>query len=198
MCSGCHGKEREGGMGMPLFTAPGRLSDAQITSAVRRGRGSMSAVPVPEAKLQPLVDFLLERDRPANTVLGEERKKFRFVGYSKLLDQDERPGIKPPWGTLNAINLNTGKIAWRVPLGEYEDLTAGGLVFAGGTRDQKLRAFDSGTGKELWEYKLPFGGNAPPAVYEVNGRQYLVIAATGGGKIGGQLGDAWVAFTLDN
>ncbi len=212
-CAGCHGQEREGGLGPPLFTAPGRLTEAAVAAAVRKGRGSMPAMPLAEEKLKPLAEFLLEKDLPARPA-PEDRLRYRFVGYSKLLDQDQRPGIKPPWGTLNAINLNTGKIAWRVPLGEYEDLTragvpktgtenfggatvtAGGLVFCAGTRDEKIRAFDSETGRELWEYKLPFGGYAPPAVYEVHGRQYVVIAATGGGKLGGPLGDAYVAFAL--
>jgi len=122
--------------------------------------------------------------------------------------------VKPPWGRLKAIYLTTGRIVWKVPLGEYQELTrrgipktgttnfggamttAGGLVFCGGTRDLKLRAFGSQTGEELWSYPLPFGGYAPPATYEVHGRQYIVIAATGGGKLGGTLGDAYVAFAL--
>jgi quinoprotein glucose dehydrogenase len=122
--------------------------------------------------------------------------------------------VKPPWGTLNAIDLNTGRLVWKVPLGEYPELTArglpptgtenfggaivtaGGLVFAAGTRDECIRAFDAQTGAELWKHKLPFGGVAPPATYEVNGRQYLVIAATGGGKLGLPTGDAYVAFAL--
>jgi quinoprotein glucose dehydrogenase len=213
-CSGCHGADRQGGMGPPLFTAPRRLKDEQIVSAVRNGRGSMPSMPLAEEKLQPLIDFLLERDLPAGAVSPSGLSRYRFVGYSKLLDQDQRPGIKPPWGTLNAINLNTGRIAWRVPLGEYEELTragvpktgtenfggatvtAGGLIFCAGTRDRKIRAFDSASGRELWEHQLPFGGFAPPAVYEVRGRQYVVIASTGGGKLGGELGDAYVAFAL--
>ena len=143
----------------------------------------------------------------------EGRDIYRFMGYSKLLDPDERPGIKPPWGTLNAIDLSSGRIVWKVPLGEYEltragvpktgtenfggaTVTAGGLVFCAGTRNLKIRAFDSRNGQELWAHKLPYGGFAPPATYEVNVRQYVVIAATGGGKLGGEMGDAWVAFAL--
>ena len=75
-------------------------------------------------------------------------------------------------------------------------VTAGGLVFAAGTRDQKIRAFDKGTGEELWSYRLPFGGYAPPSSYEVDGKQFIVIPATGGGKLGGPQGDAYVAFSL--
>jgi quinoprotein glucose dehydrogenase len=216
-CSGCHQPERDGsGMGAPLFTLPGRLNDQQVISAIRTGRGSMPAVPVPETKLAALLDFLFERDLGRATLVEPPptRTAYRFMGYFKLLDQDERPGVKPPWGTLNAIDLNTGHIAWRVPLGEYEDLTergipltgtenfggatstAGGLVFCGGTRDLKIRAFNSDTGAQLWQHKLRYGGFAPPAIYQANGREYVVIAATGGGKLGPPLGDTYVAFSL--
>ncbi len=122
--------------------------------------------------------------------------------------------MKPPWGKLNCIDLNTGKIVWSVPLGEYPELaaqgvpttgtenfggatvTAGGLVFCAGTRDEKIRAFDKASGEELWSAKLPWGGYAPPSVYQVEGKQYLVIAAPGGGKLGGPRGDVYVAFAL--
>jgi len=133
-----------------------------------------------------------------------------------LNDHEGYPGSKPPWGTLNCIDLASGKIIWRVPLGEHPELaaqgitgtgtenfggamvTAGGLVFCAGTQDQMIRAFDAATGKELWKAKLPWGGYAPPATYQIDGRQYIVIAATGGGKLGGPMGDAYVAFTLDD
>jgi quinoprotein glucose dehydrogenase len=215
-CSGCHGAERNGGMGNQLFTLPGRLKDPAVERIIRNGRGSMPAIPVPREKMTALLDFLFERDikQAVLDISALPRYEYKFNGYSKLLDQDDRPGVKPPWGTLNAIDLNTGRIAWRVPLGEDEELTkrglpltgtdnfggatatAGGLVFCAGTRDLKIRAFNSKTGAELWQFRLPYGGFAPPSVYEVNGREYVVIAATGGGKLAGTLGDAYVAFSL--
>ena len=123
------------------------------------------------------------------------------------------PAIKPPWGTLNAVDLNTGEFKWKVPLGEYAELsargipptgtenyggpvvTAGGLIFIGATADETFRAFDKDTGKVLWQTKLPFGGNATPSVFMVEGRQYVVISA-GGGKSGRPAGGVLVAFAL--
>ena len=123
--------------------------------------------------------------------------RYRFTGYAKFLDPDGYPAIVPPWGTLNAIDLNTGKYLWKVPLGEYPELaakgmkntgsenyggpvvTAGGLVILGATiYDHKMRAFDSKTGKLLWEYVMPAAGNATPAMYMVDGKQYIVIATS--------------------
>jgi len=217
-CAGCHGVDRDGvGAGPPLFfiSTGIRVKERNVPGIIRTGRGAMPAIPVPEDKMKGLMDFLYDRDLPATPPPPQtERFLYRFNGYGQLLDQDGRPGVKPPWGSLNAINLNTGKIAWKVPLGEDEELTrrgipktgltnfggamttAGGLVFCAGTSDLKIRAFDSLTGEEKWSHKLPFGGYAPPATYEVHGRQYIVIAATGGGKLGGTLGDAYVAFAL--
>ena len=115
---------------------------------------------------------------------------------------------------MNCLDLNTGRIVWRVPLGRYPQLndkdaaemgtfnsggattTAGGLVFAAGTRDATFRAFDSASGKELWSGPLPHDGSTPPSVYEVGGRQYVVVAAVGVRMLGGPAGDAWVAFAL--
>ncbi|HTE18974.1 MAG TPA: pyrroloquinoline quinone-dependent dehydrogenase [Armatimonadota bacterium] len=129
-------------------------------------------------------------------------------------DREGYPGVKPPWGLLNAVDLNRGEFLWRVPLGEYPELrargvpptgtenfggtivTAGGLVFIGGSQDEKLHAYDKSTGKLLWEHPLPAGGYATPCTYMVDGRQYVVIAAGGGGKLGTKAGDAFVAFAL--
>ena len=138
---------------------------------------------------------------------------YTMTGYNRWLDTNGYPAIKPPWGTLNAINLNTGEYRWRIPLGEDPALTsrgipptglenyggplvtAGGVVFIGASRDEMFRAFDRRTGRMLWKYKLPAGGYATPATYSSNGRQFVVIAC-GGGKMGTKSGDAYIAFAL--
>jgi len=143
------------------------------------------------------------------------RNGYRFTGYKKFLDPDGYPAVAPPWGTLNAIDLNTGDYAWKVPLGEYPELaaqglkdtgsenyggpvvTAGGLVFIAATNhDRKIRAFDKSTGALLWQATLPSSGNATPAVYESRGRQFVVIAAGGGKSPQGGPGGVYVAFAL--
>jgi quinoprotein glucose dehydrogenase len=141
---------------------------------------------------------------------------YRITGYEKLLDHEGYSAVEPPWGLLNAINLNTGEFAWRVPLGEHPELTArgiprtgtetfggsivtaGALVFIAGTMDERIHAFDKETGRLLWEHALPAGGYATPSTYQVNERQYVVIAAGGSGKLGTKAGDAFVAFGLEN
>jgi quinoprotein glucose dehydrogenase len=138
---------------------------------------------------------------------------YTHTGYNRWLDPDGYPAVKPPWGTLNAIDLNTGDYLWRVTLGEYPELTArgvpptgtenyggplvtqGGVLFIGASKDGKFRAFDRRTGRELWRMALPAGGYATPATYEADGRQYVIIAC-GGGKMGTKSGDAYVAFAL--
>jgi quinoprotein glucose dehydrogenase len=139
--------------------------------------------------------------------------KYHFTGYWKFLDPDGYPAVAPPWGTLSAINLNTGEYAWKIPLGEYPELatqgmkntgtenyggplvTAGGLLFIGATNfDKKFRAFDKKTGALLWETTLPFAGNATPITYEVKRRQFVVIAAGGGKDLKSRSGGVYVAF----
>ncbi|WP_435011576.1 pyrroloquinoline quinone-dependent dehydrogenase [Tundrisphaera lichenicola] len=139
---------------------------------------------------------------------------YRHTGYHQFLDHEGYPAIKPPWGVLSAIDLNKGEIAWQVPLGEHPELTArgiprtgtetfggtivtaGGLVFIAGSKDERFHAFDKATGKMLWEHALPAGGYATPSTYQVKGRQYVVIAAGGAGKLRTKAGDAFVAFAL--
>jgi quinoprotein glucose dehydrogenase len=215
-CAQCHGENRIGlGMAPPLRGLRHRLRDDEIEKLVRAGRNAMPAqADIPADDLKALTDFLMLRDRPFKEPAKSERPRYSYNGYPKFLDHEGYPASKPPWGTLNCIDLNTGRLEWRVPLGEHEELTkqgvkktgtenfggaictAGGLVFCAGTRDSRIRAFDKDTGAELWSAKLPFVGSAAPATYEVNGRQFIVIAATGGGKLGTPAGDAYVAFAL--
>ena len=216
-CASCHGTNRVGiGTAPPLRGLRHRLSDEAIEQLVRNGKNLMPAQPdMTNQDLHALVDFLLVRDRPLPPESAKsERPRYSFNGYPKFLDQEGYLANKPPWGTLDCLDLNTGKLLWAVPLGEHEELTkqgirntgtenfggaivtAGGIVFCAGTRDSKIRAFDQDTGQELWSARLPFVGSSPPATYQMNGRQYVVIAATGGGKLGTPAGDAYVAFAL--
>lgn len=146
---------------------------------------------------------------------GNEGASSPYVttGYIRFLDPEGYPALRPPWGTLNAIDLNTGEYLWRRPLGEHPELTAkgepptgtenyggpvvtaGGLLFIAATSDEKFRAFSTTTGEIFWEVTLPAGGYATPATYEIGGRQFVVIAC-GGGKMGTKSGDRYVAFTL--
>jgi quinoprotein glucose dehydrogenase len=169
-----------------------------------------------DEEVDALVDYMKTGRSRAITPAGSSpiALRYRFTGYKKFLDPDGYPAIAPPWGTLTAINLETGAQAWQVPLGEYPELaaagltntgsenyggpvvTAGGLVFIGATSfDKKVRAFDKATGERLWEATLPFSATGTPATYEVAGRQFVLVPA-GGGKDGGPNGGFYVAFAL--
>ncbi len=215
ICVACHGPDRKGlGPAPPLRGLRHRLTDSEIRAQLKNGKGTMPPMPqLTEDQLGPLLDFLLVRDRPITAKKSAE-PAWTFGGWNRLVDHEGYPGCTPPWGTLTCIDLNTGRIAWQKPLGEYDELTkagmpqtgqenfggaavtAGGLVFVSGTRDKKIRAFDADTGAELWSHPLELHGTAPPTSYEVAGRQFIVLPATGGGKLGGPAGDAWVAFAL--
>jgi quinoprotein glucose dehydrogenase len=140
---------------------------------------------------------------------------YTFTGYNKFLDPDGYPAVKPPWGTLNAIDLNTGEYRWTVPLGEYPELasqglkntgtenyggpvvTASGLLFIGATVfDRKLRAFDTRTGEIVWEAQLPYSGTATPITYSIDGKQYVVIGTSNARTRDAPQGSAYVAFAL--
>ena len=158
--------------------------------------------------------YQASKNKKDTTTNKETRKRYNLKDYIHLEDQNGYPGVKPPWGTLNAVDLNSGELVWKIPLGGFPELvakghpntgtqlfgggivTAGGLIFIGASQDEKFRAIDKTTGKILWEYQLPCGGYATPATYEVNGKQYVVIAAGGGGRQLTKAGDYYVAFAL--
>jgi glucose dehydrogenase len=215
-CAICHGKHREGSPpSIPILIGVGsRRTSAQVVELIHKGRGVMPASSdLKGPDLDALLRFLEVSDKIAPQTSGQG--DYEFTGYRKFLDPDGYPAIEPPWGTLNAIDLGTGKYLWKIPLGEYPDLvkqgirntgtelyggpivTAGGLVFIGATvYDRKFHAFDSATGKLLWETELPFAGNATPSTYMVDGRQYVVIASSGGRDPKSPVGGAYIAFAL--
>lgn len=220
-CSSCHRSDFEGTP--PRFPSlvdiAQKKSSAEITRLVREGNGLMPAFThLNDEQIHAVVSYL--RNREENTVkftqpdLNPVVSRFRIDGYNKFLDPEGYPAVKPPWGTLNAINLNTGQIAWSIPFGEYPALaakgmtntgsenyggpivTTGGLLFIGATVfDRKFHAYDKSNGQLLWETVLPAGGTATPATYMADGRQFVVIAA-GGGKCGTPSGGTYQAFAL--
>ncbi len=217
-CAICHGDQREGiSPSFPMLVGLGaRLSKSQTTEMIQKGKGRMPPMPEIEgAELQALLRYLgvHESEQAEPETEGEDR--YTFTGYRKFLDPDGYPAIAPPWGTLNAIDLKTGNFLWKIPFGEYPDLvkqgmkgtgtenyggpivTAGGVLFIGATvYDRKFHAFDTRSGKLLWEFELPFAGMATPSTYMIDGRQYVVTVSSGGRDPKSPVGGAYIAFAL--
>ncbi len=219
-CALCHHDDMAGSPpDFPSLQGIGtRMSQKDIATIIRQGRGRMPSFSnFPDNYVTALVHFLvgIEDTKEMQPIGLAPPAKYRFSGYGKFYDPDGYPAVVPPWGTLNAINLDTGEYAWKIPFGEYPALaeqglkntgtenyggpvvTAGGLVFIGATNfDKKFHAYDKATGELLWETTLPFAGNASPATYELDGRQYVVIAAGGGKDLKSPSGGMYVAFAL--
>jgi len=227
-CATCHGDHRAGKP--PAFPAlagvASRLSAQEIQDRIHQGKGLMPGFPGLAGKeLDGLVAYLattqnaIDPDPDHDAIYSSTAEgapmKYRITGSRDFLDPDGYPAIKPPWGTLNAIDLNTGKYLWKIPLGEYPALaaqglkntgtenyggpivTAGNVLFIGATvYDKKFRAFDSRSGKLLWETVLPFAAVATPATYMIGGKQYVVVASGGGKDPKSPSGSAYIAFAL--
>ncbi|WP_028666555.1 outer membrane protein assembly factor BamB family protein [Runella zeae] len=220
-CSACHGLDRKGnhdGSYPSLLQLDKRLSKAQTLKLLMTGRGMMPSFShISVAERNSIIEFLYNNTAAGKQVVTTQKEvvPYQHTGYNRWYDSEGYPVSTPPWGTLTAIDLNTGKHRWQVPLGEYPELTkkgmaptgtdnyggplvtASGLLFIAASRDEKIRAFDKKTGKILWEYPLPAGGYASPSTYVVNNKQYIVIAC-GGGKLKTKSGDKYVAFCLEN
>ena len=220
-CASCHGADRRGshdGAYPSLVGVGKRLSEESIQKVLLNGKGMMPSFShLSEAENDALLAYLLDKNSPVQTVIRTQTTEvpYQHTGYNRWYDAEGYPVSAPPWGTLTAIDLNTGERRWQVPLGEYPELTSrgiaptgtdnyggplltgSGLIFIAATKDEKLRAMDKRTGKILWQTQLPAAGYASPASYSVNGKQYVVIAC-GGGKLKTKSGDRYVAFCLDN
>ncbi len=219
-CITCHGADRKGNAasGFPSLVDIGSRRDKAFTDRlISGGKGMMPGFPqLSAAEKQALVAFLFGEEKKEVTAQASSSKPYlpyKSTGYHKFLDADGMPAISPPWGTLNAIDLNTGKYLWKIPLGEEPAMkakgihntgtenyggpvvTASGLLFIAATKDGKFRAFDKKTGKLLWETTLPAAAFATPSIYMADGKQYVVIAC-GGTKLGTPKGNRYVAFAL--
>jgi glucose dehydrogenase len=218
-CAICHGDHLEGiPPSFPMLIGLGsRLSREQTTDLIRDGKGRMPPMPdVNGAELNALLRYLgVGAARKSEQTDLAAADRFDFTGYRKFLAPDGYPAFTPPWGTLNAIDLTTGKYLWKIPLGEYPALaaqgmkdtgsenyggpivTASGVLFIGATvYDRKFHAFDTRTGKLLWEYELPYAGMATPSTFMVDGRQYVVTVSSGGRDPNSPVGGAYISFTL--
>ena len=221
-CMNCHGPERKGAGNFPsLINVEKKYTAVSFDTLLQSGRRMMPAFKqLNVAERNAIASFILDISTQKNKRFIDTSSKkndpfklpYTITGYNKFLSNEGYPAIAPPWGTLNAIDLNTGKYVWKKTLGNDADfpnakeptgvenygasvVTAGGLLFIAATKDGKLRAFNKRDGSLLWEVSLPVPGYATPSVYELNGKQYIVIAC-GGGKMNTKSGDSYMAFAL--
>ncbi|MFT3935229.1 MAG: PQQ-binding-like beta-propeller repeat protein [Chitinophagaceae bacterium] len=220
-CAACHGKDMAGnhdGSIPSLLGIENRLSADAVLKIMEKGKGMMPSFShIAEDQRKAITDFLLHKKSETVAVASsttEKKLPYKHTGYNRWYDSKGYPVNTPPWGTLTAVDLNTGERKWQVPLGEYKALTekgipptgtdnyggplvtASGLLFIAASKDEQFRAIDKETGKVLWQSSLPAAGYASPSTYAVDGKQYIVIAC-GGGKLNTKSGDKYVAFALE-
>ncbi len=217
-CARCHGGSLQGMGAIPaLNDLKEKYSQEALVRIITNGQGAMPGMPnLSDEETQNISAFLLDMETAESADHRTETNEslpYAMMGFGRFKDSRGYPVMKPPWGTLNALDLNTGEYLWQIPLGHekgFEDpdypvsgtenyggpvITAGGVLFIAATKDEKFRAVHMTTGEILWETDLPAGGYATPATYEVSGRQYVVIAC-GGGKMGTPSGATYMAFSL--
>jgi len=217
-CASCHGADKTGNHDGSYPSIAGidkRLTTLQVHSILQKGKGMMPSFShISQVEKDAIVDFLFNKNLTEQIASANTSQvPYQHTGYNRWYDKNGYPVSQPPWGTLTAVDLNTGKHRWQVPLGEYKELTekgipptgtdnyggplvtASGLIFIAASRDEQFRAIDKLTGKTIWKAKLPAAGYASPSTYSVNGKQFVVIAC-GGGKLNTKSGDQFVAFAL--
>jgi len=222
-CMSCHGPERKGAGNYPSIVGiENKYDPRSFVEFINNGRRMMPAFKhLSQEDKDAIAAFVLNQQKEQlkkytgklSALDSFRRLPYQISGYNKFLSKSGLPALAPPWGTLSAVDLNTGEYVWKTVLGvdsafkakgvketgteNYGGpiVTRGGVLFIAATKDGKFRAFNKRTGKLLWETDLPAAGFATPATYEANGRQFIVIAC-GGGKLGTMSGDSYVAFAL--
>ncbi|HWI84890.1 MAG TPA: PQQ-binding-like beta-propeller repeat protein [Sphingomonas sp.] len=206
-CSGCHGADRAGQGSFPsLIGITGRVSPEIVTEIIHQGRAPMPAFPqIVGAGMDDLMAFLTNgaakgADASATASPPPPTVARWRTEYGYLFSAARNPPIRPPWSSLSAYDLNSGKRLWRIPLGNDPNypikgpetgiglnklgivVTGGGLIFAATSRDHTLRAIDPRTGAVLWRTTLPAASSGTPSTYAVNGRQYLLVPVASSGE----------------
>ena len=222
-CMTCHGPERKGSGNYPsLVNIKKKYTGAAFDTLLQSGRRMMPAFrQLDAAARKAIASFVLDNNEKTKMYTDSSQQKneapftvpYTITGYNKFLSKEGYPALAPPWGTLNAIDLNTGEYVWKKVFGNDPEfsmgsktptgaesygasvVTAGGLLFIAASKDGKFRAYNKANGELLWETVLPAPGYATPSVYELEGKQYIVIAC-GGGKMNTKSGDSYVAFAL--
>ncbi|MDT0606553.1 PQQ-binding-like beta-propeller repeat protein [Croceitalea rosinachiae] len=216
-CARCHGGKLQGLGAIPeLQNVKKRFPIDSIQNIIQNGKGAMPGMPnLSDSEINGIANYISGIAEETDHRVEESAVKvpYAVAGFGRFKDDRGFPVMNPPWGTLNAIDLNTGEYIWKVPLGNEETLndpnypvsgtenyggpviTAGGVLFIAATKDEKFRAYNMRSGSLLWETNLPAGGYATPATYQIDGKQYIVIAC-GGGKMGTKSGDEYRAYAL--